>query len=210
MGEPDENNDGPVDAEPEELGSAGPWHNVPRESTDELVMPSAQVADPPRMPLAVKIGGLVLVGVLLLLAAWLGLTLGGSSNAPSPTPTVDESLWPLEPPKTLGNLVQGVASASPAATPGDRDIVRADYSDGAAKVVLLLSRPEGDLASYLKDAGVENVQPIGDASCGISVDNTIPVCARVIDDTAIAVAGLTEQNFEQIASLVDSFYRALR
>lgn len=211
MGEPDETNDGPVDAELEELGSAGPWHNVPQPSSEDLLTPSTQVVVPPRMPVAVKVGGLVLVGLLLLLAAWFGMSLGGSSNGgASATPTVDDSLWALEPPKTLGDLVQGETSASPAATAGDRDIVRADYSDGAAKVVLLLSRPEDDLARYLEDAGVQNVEPVGDASCGISVDNSVPVCARIIDDTAIAVAGLTDQDFTQITSLVDSFYAALR
>ena len=80
MGEPEQTNDGPVDAELEELGSAGPWHNVPKPTSEDLLTPSAQAVVPPRMPVAVKIGGLVLVGLLLLLAAWFGMSLGGSSN----------------------------------------------------------------------------------------------------------------------------------
>ncbi|MGV8846334.1 hypothetical protein [Tessaracoccus sp.] len=207
MGDPEEIQDGPVGNEPEELGAAGPWHNVPRPSTDALLTPSAQVADPPRMPAVVKFGGLALVALLLLMAGWLGLTLGGSGGGVvSPTPGIDESAWPLAPPVTLGNLVQGATATDP----GDRHIVSADYSDGSAKVVLQLSRPEDDLTRYLQDAGVENTTPVEDATCGISMDNGVPVCARVVDGTAIAVAGLTEQSFTTLTSLVDSFYEALR
>ena len=208
MGDPEEIQDGPVGTEPEELGAAGPWHNVPRPSTEALLTPSAQVADPPRMPAVVKFGGLALVALLLLMAGWLGLTLGGSGGggAVSPTPSIDESAWPLEPPVTLGNLVQGATATETA----DRHIVSADYSDGSTKVVLQLSRPEDDLARYLQDAGVENTTATEDTTCGISVDNGVPVCARVVDGTAIAVAGLTEQSFTTLTSLVDSFYAALR
>ncbi|RMB61494.1 hypothetical protein [Tessaracoccus antarcticus] len=213
MSDPREPHDEPVDPGPEELGSAGPWRNVPRPTPEELVTPTEPgTLEAPRMPTAVKVGGIALVAVLLLLAAWLGLTLGGSGEPePSPTPTVEETPWELAPPVTIGNLVQGETTTTPRGTQGDRDIVRSDYSDGTNKVVLLLSRPEDDLASYLKDTGIEKTEPVGDTTCGFSVDNNnIPVCARLVDNTAITVAGLTDQKFPELATLVNSFYSAMQ
>ncbi|MEO7588881.1 MAG: hypothetical protein ABIS84_12735 [Arachnia sp.] len=214
MSEPLDPQDTNVGPGPEELGSAGPWRNVPRPTTEELVTPTVPgTADAPRMPLAVKVIGLALVAVLLLLAAWLGLTLGGSGKtAPTPTPTVsiDSGLWVLDPPTTLGNLVQGETTTTPLGTNSDRDIVRSDYSDGTNKVVLLLSRPEDDITRYLDDAKIKDAEPIGDSMCGTSQDNNVPVCARVVDDTAVTVAGLTNQDFADLAKLVDSFYSAMQ
>ncbi len=211
MSRPDENRDEPVIPEPEELGDAGPWRNVPKPTMEELTTPSVEVVDAPQMPLVVKVVGIALVVGLLALAAWLGLSLGSSSTpGPSPTPSIDETLWVMESPTTLGNYVRGDVTSTPAGTKGDRDIVTAKYADGDDRIVLLLSRPEKELATYLENAGVENTEPHGDAQCGISVDNEVPVCARVVDDTAIAVGGLSDQEFEQLAGLVDKFYAKLR
>lgn len=192
------------------------WHNVPRPTTEELVTPSAaQVADPPGIPKVVKIVGLLIVILLLLLSVWLGLSLGRSGAggpATTPSPSVDDTLWALEPPITVGNFVSGDVTITPG-TNGDRDIARANYTDGTDKLILLLSRPEDDLATYLENANVTDVQPgqISDGiSCGISDDNKLPFCARVVDDTAIAVAGLSEQDFAELTDLVDSFYGELQ
>ena len=211
MSDPDDNRDEPVTPEPEELGETGPWRNVPQPSMEELTTPSVEVVDAPQMPLVVKVVGIALVVLLLVLAAWLGLSLGGSGEpAASPTPSIDETLWVMESPTTLGNYVRGDVTSTPAGTQGDRDIVRANYADGTNSIVLLLSRPEDDLATYLENAGVDTTEPVGDATCGISVDNDVQVCARIVDDTAIAVAGLNDQDFEQLAELIDQFYAALR
>lgn len=202
--------DQPVDPGPEELGDAGPWRNVPKPTIEELTAPSAEVIDAPQMPTAVKVVGIVLVVVLLALAAWLGLTLGGSGEpAPSPTPSIDETLWAMETPTTLGGYVRGDVTSTPAGAKSERDIVTASYADGNDRIVLLLSRPEDDLADYLENVGVEESEPVGDATCGTTVDN-VRLCARVVDETAIAVGGLDEQDFEQLAGLVDTFYAALR
>lgn len=212
MSDPDDEVNGPVGPQPEELGSAGPWRNVPQPSTDELLTPDAQVADPPQIPLAVKIGGLSLVGVLLLMSAWLGLSLGGSGgpqSTNSPTPTIDETLWDLDPPTTLGGFVVGETTSTPFGTSSDRAIVRANYADGTAKIVLLLSRPEDDVSTYLEDTAIGDNESVDDATCGTSIDNDVPVCVRVVDDTAIAVAGLSDQEFSELASLVDAFYSAM-
>ena len=212
MGEPRERHDGPVDPQPEELGEAGPWKNVPKPTMEELTAPSTEIVDTPQMPLVVKVVGLLLVAALLILAAWLGLSLGGSTDPePSPTPSIDETLWVMETPTTMGNYVRGEVTSTPAGTRGDRDIVTAKYSNGADdKIVLLLSRPEDNLDTYLENAGVENTEPVAHATCGTSVDNSAPVCARVVDETAIAVVGINDQDFVRLASTVESFYAALK
>ncbi len=214
MSEPSENLDVPVNPEPAELGEAGPWRNVPQPTIEELTTPSVEVIDAPRMPLVVKIIGIALVVALLGLSAWLGLALGSSGKAtPSPTPSIDSSLWVMESPTTLGNYVRGDVTSTPAGPKADRDIVTAQYADGNDKIVLLLSRPEDDLATYLEELTVEPVETdesFGEASCGVSVVTELPFCVRVVDDTAIAVGGLNDQGFEQLAPLVDKFYAALR
>lgn len=201
-----------MDAEASVEDAEGQWRNVPRPTTEELLTPSTQVVDTPSIPRAVKIIGIIIVIALLLLSVWLGLSLGRSGPSPDPTPTVDESLWDLDPPVQVGPLVRGDVNATPKALEGDRDILTAPYTDGTDKAILLLSRPEDDLTSYLENAGVPDAEPMADSdgiSCGIA-DNQIPVCARVVDDTAIGVAGLTEQDFSTLSSLVDSFYEELQ
>ena len=213
MSEPPEDLETPVDAEATMVDAEGQWRNVPRPTTEELLTPSAQVVDTPSIPRAVKIIGIIIILVLLLLSVWLGLSLGKSaSNTPEPTPTVEEPLWELEPPIQVGQLVRGDVKTTPKASEGDRDIVTTPYTDGVDKVILLLSRPEEDLGGYLEDAGVPISEPVEDSDgvkCGYSEDN-IPVCARVVDDTAVGVAGLTEQDFDTLTSLVDSFYEEMQ
>ncbi len=217
MGEPREDHESPVDSEASVPGADGQWLNVPRPTTEELLAPSAQVADPPRIPTLVKVVGLLVVVLLLAMSVVLGFSLGRSDPSEStPTPSVDESLWPLEAPTTVGSFVRGDVTSTPAKTSGDRDIVTANYTDGTDKMILSLSRPEDDLVSYLENAGVKDAEPIEGTkgiSCGIfviSTDKSARVCARVVDDTAIAVAGLSDQDSDELTSLVDSFYSALQ
>ena len=214
MSEPREDQEVPMDADASMPEAEGPWRNVPRPTTEELLTPSTQVVDPPSIPRGVKIVGLLIVFVLLLLSVWLGLSLSTSgSGVPAPTPSVDETLWDLEPPTTVGDFVKGDVTDTPGAADGERDIVRANYTDGTDKLILLLSRPEDDLSIYLKDAGVPDAEPMEGSDgirCGISRDNAVPVCARIVDNTAIAVAGLSDQDFTDLTSLVDSFYEELQ
>ncbi len=214
MGEPQEDHEAPMDASASMTDDEGQWRNVPRPTTEELLTPSAQVVDPPSIPRGVKIVGLLIVLVLLLLSLWLGLSLGrAGSNEPASTPSIDETLWDLEAPTQMGPLVRGEVNTTPRASNGDRDILTTTYTDGTDKVILVLSRPEDDLTTYLEDAGVpepESVVGSDGIRCGTSSDNEIPVCARVVDDTAIAVAGLSEQDFPTLASLVDAFYEELQ
>ncbi len=217
MSEPREDQEGPTGTDASPLETEGPWRNVPRPTTEELVTPSTQVVDPPAIPRGVKVIGVVIVVVLLVLSVWLGLSLGRSGPpAPPPSPTVEEPLWELEPPTTVGDFVRGDVTSTPQGNTSDRDIVRADYTDGTDSLILLLSRPEDDFATYFEGAGVSEVEPVEDADntrCGISTistDSDIPFCARIVDETAIAVAGLSEQSPAELTSLVDSFYEQLQ
>lgn len=212
MSEPPEDHETPMDAEAAMADAEGQWRNVPRPTTDELLTPSTQVVDTPSIPRVVKIIGIFIVLVLLLLSVWLGLSLGRSGPAPEPTPSVDESLWDLDAPIQVGPLVRGDVKSTPKESDDDRDILSANYTDGTDKVILSLSRPADDLGTYLTDLGVSSVEPVEGSngiSCGI-LDKATPVCARVVDDTAIAVAGLSEQNFDTLTSLVGSFYEELQ
>lgn len=205
-----------MDAEAAMADAEGQWRNVPRPTTEELLAPSTQVVDTPSIPRAVKIIGIMIVLVLLLLSVWLGLSLGRSgtnSPDPTPTPTVDEALCHLEAPTQVGRLVRGDVKSTPKASDDDRDILTTTYTDGTDKIVLVLSCPEKKLSSYLENAGVPNAEPVEGSdgiSCGILSDDDIPVCARIFDDTAIAVAGLSEQGFPSLTSLVKSFHEEMQ
>ncbi len=217
MSEPQDEHQVTGDSEDSSVAAEDMWRNVPRPTTEELLTPSTQGADPPSIPRGVKVIGIVIVLALLFLSVWLGLSLGRSgSPAPEPSPTVEEELWELEPPVTMDEFVRGDVTSTPRDGDNDRDIARADYTDGTDRLILLLSRPETDLATYLEGAQVSGVEPVegsGGISCGtstISAENSIPFCARVVDDTAIAVAGLSEQDTSTLTSLVDSFYEELQ
>lgn len=194
---------------------SGSWRKVtkaPAAVDDTGPVADAGLPDaPPPMPTWVKWTGIVAVAVLLLLALWLGLSLGGTTPAetesPSPSPTVEA--WPLEAPQVVGDLVRGDDSESEdPAIPG-RIIISADYSDGTNKIALSLSRPEDDLRNYLANAGITAVSEVGTSSCGTYTDIDATACVRIADETAITVVGLTEQNPQELAALVDEFYLTL-
>ena len=194
--------------------ATGQWRRVPRapeEVTDTTPVEDAGVPDPPPpIPLPVKVVGIALIALLLLAAVWVGMSLGRSApvEAPSFSPPPPPA-WAMEPPQVLGEFVQGTLERNPAGSAIGKEIVRADYSDGTDRVVLLLSRPETSLEQYLAEAGVEGATEVGQSSCGTSIDTNRPVCARIADDTAIMVAGLTEQALSTLAGQVDEFYGAM-
>lgn len=209
MSDPEEDQEPPVDSDAALDDVNGLWHNVPRPTTEELLVPSSQIADPPRIPRAVKVVGLLIVALLLLLSVWLGFSLGSPATpAPAPSPTVEELPCVLEAPPTVGKFVRGEVKETPRETEEDRDLLSATYTDGTDKFVLLLSCPETDLSSYLENAGVEKAEAIEDSngiSCGTSMDVAAPVrvCARIDDEKATAVAGLSEQSTRSLIALLD-------
>lgn len=211
MGEQHEGQEQPVD-DAATTEADGRWRNVPRPTTEELLAPSAQVMDAPSIPALVKVVGILVIVVLLVLSVLLGLSLGNAGGGPSPSPSV-EPLWPLEAPTVVKDFVRGEVVDKPGATPDDRGTVTAHYADGKRKIVLLLSRPETNLDEYLMDAGMEGAQEMEGSPgtrCGTQEDTSLPVCARIVDETAISIAGLSEQDFPTLTQLVDDFYQELQ
>lgn len=169
----------------------------------------------PPLPASVKFGGLALLAVLLVAAVLGGIALGGgfrgsASSSPTPTPA-----FSMELPVQVGDFVRGDATASQGPAPQNQDIVRADYSDGTNRVVVLLTFPEPDVISFLKDAGIDTSQLTGQQTagdgihCGTSVDTGQEACALVDDSTGLLVLSLTE-NDEDVHSLVSQFHEALQ
>lgn len=193
---------------------SGTWRKVvraPAAATDTAPIQDAGIPDPPPpIPRLVKIVGLAAVGVLMVLSAWLGLSLGSVGPTPSPTPeTPAPELWPLDPPVVVGEMVRGdVVTDVPVGT--TRTVVRADYSDGTDRVVLVLTRPQSDVAAHLEDAGVTGAQPNGTSTCGRSVDSGDPVCAVVVDETAVMLLSFGGHSTGQLADLVEEYSTILR
>lgn len=186
------------------------------ESPSRAVENSGPETPVPPIPRSVLIGGVVGAALLLVFGGWIGAMLAAPSPTEpttSPSVSIGEGAWPLEPPEVMGDLVRGEISNEDT---GDRQVVRASYADGSRTILLLLSRPEADIEAYLADAGVEVVpDALGDdggedpATCGVSLDNGVPVCAMIRDETAIMVVAVSGQTHAEIAAHLDDFYDAM-
>lgn len=181
----------------------GQWSPVDKKDR----IPAQSVAPP--IPRAVKVVGALLIVAILGLASWLGLTLGSSEPPEVVTASPAPVEWPLDPPSVHGNWVRGDFNTQPPVEGQERVVVSANYADGSQRIVLLLSRPEADLQEYLTDANVGQTEEVGQDTCGRSQDTDAPVCVRIADDTAIMVAGLDQQSFQQLSQMVDEFHTVL-
>lgn len=182
------------------------WQPADQSQAEGPVQESPPAEQPPPLPLAVKIIGLLAGAGLIALAAWIGITLG---EGPEP----EEPLWPLFAPSQVGDYIAGAVTESPVPTDEERSILRASYADGQNRVALLMSRPETDLTAYLANAGVEDTIPSGQNEedlCGTSVDTGLMVCGRIVDETGILMVGLTEQDEDTLGPLLNEFIVAIR
>ncbi len=156
--------------------------------------------------------GPVIVVILLIVGAFVGAALGRSAavpeavtSSPSPTPA-----FALEPPVQVGDLVRGEVTESSGPAPENQRIVRADYSDGANRLIFVMTWPEDDASAYVADAGVESVVQAGDGVlCGTSVDTSLPACGRVVDGTGLLLLAVTEQATADVAELLDEYTEAV-
>ena len=179
----------------------GEWRNVPK---DEIDAETPRHHIPP-IPGFVKIMGVVAVVVLLVIAGWLGMVLGGLGK-----PSADASpAWALKLPTQIGSFANDGVKES-AAPSGAGTILRSNYSDGNSQFMLLLQRPAPELNSYLTSSGITNIPSVHDASCGIYDKEKMPVCARVIDKTVIMVMGFSGQDNETLANLIESIYDVVK
>lgn len=193
-------------ASPETPGrEPGEWHKVPQDDAEDEIPTRPPRHHIPPIPGFVKIMGVVAAVVLLVIAGWLGMTLGGlgkPSAEASPT-------WALKLPTQIRDFANDGVKES-AAPSGAGTILRSNYSDGASQFMLLLQRPAPELNSYLSDSGITNITSVHDASCGIYENQQKPVCARVIDKTLIMVMGLDGQDNETLADLIETAYSTIR
>ena len=182
------------------------WHNVPKDDTeDEIPARPPRHHNTPPIPRFVKVMGIVAAVVLLVIAGWLGMVLGGLGK-----PSADASpTWALKLPTQIGNFANDGVKES-AAPSGAGTILRSNYSDGASQFMLLLQRPAPELNSYLSNSGITSITSVHDASCGIYESQQKPVCTRVIDKTVIMVMGLDGQNNETLADLIEAAYNTVK
>ena len=181
------------------------WRNVPKDDTEDEIPARPPRHHIPPIPRFVKIMGIVAVVVLLVIAGWLGMVLGGLGK-----PSADASpTWALKLPTQIGNFANDGVKES-AAPSGAGTILRSNYSDGNSQFMLLLQRPAPELNSYLTSSGITNITSVHDASCGIYDKEQMPVCARVIEKTVIMVMGFSGQNNETLADLIESAYNTVK
>lgn len=182
------------------------WSPVEAESKTH----AHRAAPPPPLPGWVKAGGAILGLAILAGASWAGFTLG-TSPTPEPSPTATQVIreWQMEPPVSVQDWVRGEVETPPPVEGQNRTVIRADYSTGQERLVLVLSRTELDLNQYLSDANIGNTRPVGHSICGTSLDTGSPVCARLADETGILIAGRDAQTHEELAPIVDEFYWAM-
>lgn len=179
------------------------------------VAPSEGARTKAPLPPAVKYGGLGFLVLLLVAAVLIGIALGGgfTPEEPEPTPTPQPALT-MDPPVQVGDFVRGELSTSEGPAPAHQRIVRADYSDGTNKLVLLLTFPESDVADFLAAAGIEHpeggvVELLEGVSCGVSADTTRPACGKVVDNTGILVVSLTDAEVQDVHTRLNDFVAAL-
>lgn len=160
-------------------------------------------AQKPPVPTLVTIVA-VLVAVALIAGAFL---LGRSlATAPEPAPT-ETPTTALAPPAQLAGF-QLAETAAPSLAPGvGKEVVHANYTDGTARILLVLSRPEAEVEEFLTNAGITNLTERSAASgrtmCGTSTDTGYAACARLVDDTGRLIVGATDVSAETLETLLD-------
>lgn len=174
----------------------GEWKNVPKSGGK------------PPLPLWVKTAGIGAVVALLVLAAWLGSSLGGGHSPGNPTQSSEQ--WELKLPQQVGDYIAGIQSSPSQLTPASQTpstLVSSEYSNGSEQIVVQLMRPAPDLPEFLKYFEIVDAVEVGQASCG-TIDGK-STCVRILDSTAVVVSGKNDQTPDALAPLVDQFYSAV-
>ena len=180
---------------PEEPGT---WTPVPADQAD-----AAQSA--PRWS---RLIGPAVAAALVVTGGLIGAGLGGLSGRepePEPSPTLS-----MDPPVQVGDFVRGEVTESTGPAPQNQRIVRADYSDGADKVIFVMTWPEDELTAYVADAGVEGTSEVQPGTlCGTSIDTSFWACGRIKDETGLLLLAVTDQEEPAIRALLREFDAAV-
>ena len=188
----------------------------PEENPDQqwTAVSREEPARPP-LPSFVKFGGLALLAVMVIAAVLIGVALGGGFTPATPSPSASPTpAYPLELPVQVGDLVRGDVTESQGPAPENQQIVRADYSDGTSRVVVLVTFPERTITQFLEDAGVAMNDTSGQVLvsdgiyCGTSADTGLEACGIVQDSTGLLVLPTTETH-QSAEDLVAAFDEAL-
>ncbi|NLE96938.1 MAG: hypothetical protein GX596_02975 [Propionibacterium sp.] len=170
---------------------------------------SDQPAAKPPVPTPVTII-VVLVAVLLVAGAFL---LGRWLADDGPSAPPEEPAAPLVAPESIGEFQVSETSAPSTAADVGKDVVRATYTDGTNRVLLVLSRPEADLEEFLTNAGIQELQAAPEADdaspepsaatvCGRSADTEYAACGRQIEETGQLLVALTDVDPNTLTTLL--------
>lgn len=167
----------------------------------------------PPVPTSVTIV-VVLVAVALVVGAFfLGRYLAGDASG-EPT---EVATLPLAAPDAIGAFQLAESSSPSTAADVGKELVRATYTDGSDRVLLVLSRPETELGEFLVAAGIEELGEVegSEASpgatsitlCGRSADTGNAACGRLAQGAGELLVGLTEVPSEQLSTMLDELHR---
>ncbi|HRA04622.1 MAG TPA: hypothetical protein PK963_04500 [Arachnia sp.] len=177
----------------------GTWTAVPAGEAD---------AQPPAPAWSRFLGPAVAAALVIsggLIGAGLGGLGGESEPEPEPSPTLS-----MDPPVQVGEFVRGEVTESTGPAPENQRIVRADYSDGADKLIFVMTWPEEDLSAYVTDAGVQSANEAEPGTlCGTSIDTTFTACGRIKEETALLLLAVTEQTEPAVLHLLGEFDAAV-
>lgn len=185
---------------------------TPEDSADRRRRGPSRAAEPEagsRPSRRALLFGTVLVLVVVIVAGVAAYFINSAQPAdPSVRPS---SKWALALPVQIGDYSRDPnAGGSPSADSG-RTTVSATYAKGGKDaVVVLMSRPESNLKTFMKDAAMNAVTEqelsngSGSAQCGTSSDNNYTGCVVLQDDTAVLVMGLLDQSRQELADLAQT------
>lgn len=177
----------------------GTWTAVPVDET----------RIPPSAPRWASLVGPAIAGALVLAGGLIGAGLGAASVVSEPEPTPSPKLS-MDPPVQVGEFVRGKVTESTGPAPESQRIVRADYSDGADKLIFVMTWPEENLADYVADAGVESVAEVELGTlCGMSLDTSFSACGRIKEDTGLLLLAVTEQSESAVLDILGRFDSAV-
>lgn len=161
-----------------------------------------------RDPRRVRQLGVLIVLVLSLLSGLLAYGYNRTRPAAYVTsPASSDALFSLQLPPALSGYTRESVAGEPSASADGTTTVTARYAkDDRTAVVVLLSRPATDPATFLQVAGFDSIVPDAtDGACGTSTDADGNGCAVIRHRTAILTVGLLGQDRSDLLALTRQF-----
>jgi len=151
----------------------------------------------------------ILASVAVIVAAGLGgYWLGQQGDEAVDTPTAAANPWTLALPDTVDEYSRNPGSDESQTTSSapPKTTISATYSKGGqTSVLVLLSRPDANAETFLREAAFNVVLAQDHGFCGTSTDNDLEGCAVVRDNTSILAVGMVDQSREELMSVAELF-----